>query len=216
MDNFSSAINWFDHLNEWIPDKLPGEKVHLELSPMRALSSEAIKTAKNVRESAVAVHVFEKENDLQIVLTQRNTYDGAHSGQVSFPGGKKEARDENLLFTARRESFEEIGLPMQAGTLIGSLTDIYIPVSNFSVKPYVIYHEREIEGLSPDPREVESIFFLPRKVLIDKNTLTKRNIHIQAGFTLNDVPCFIYGNYVIWGATAILLNELKHILIADF
>ncbi len=203
---------WFEFLNEWIPAKLPGEKVHAELSPLRKLSSEALKEAKIIKESAVAIHLFEKENDLQIILTQRNTYDGAHSGQVSFPGGKRDSVDLNLIHTARRESYEEIGLSVDDGKLIGPLTEIYIPVSKFKVTPYVFYHEEVIQNLTPDPREVESIFYLPRLSLVSNELLTKKDIVISSNFTLRNVPCFVYGNYTIWGATAIVLNELKHVL----
>jgi 8-oxo-dGTP pyrophosphatase MutT (NUDIX family) len=179
---------------------------------MRKLSSEALKEAKIIKESAVAIHVFEKDNDLQIILTQRNTYDGAHSGQVSFPGGKMDDTDLNLVHTARRESYEEIGISIDDGELIGELTEIYIPVSHFRVKPYLFFHSREIKHLQPDPREVESIFFLPRLSLISSELLTKKDIRISSEYTLRAVPCFSYKNYTIWGATAIILNELKHIL----
>ncbi|MGJ8661635.1 MAG: NUDIX hydrolase [Bacteroidota bacterium] len=203
---------WFEFLSEWIPDKLPGESVHAEMSPMRKLSSEAIKEAKIIKESAVAIHLFEKDEDLQVILTQRNTYDGAHSGQVSFPGGKKDKTDLNLVHTARRETYEEIGLSVDDGELIGHLTEIFIPVSSFRVKPYVFFHNNEIGNLTPDPREVESIFFIPRLSLISEQLLTKKDIVIADDFTLKDVPCFVYDHYTIWGATAIILNELKHIL----
>jgi 8-oxo-dGTP pyrophosphatase MutT (NUDIX family) len=203
---------WLQFLNEWIPDKLPGEKVHAEISPLRKLSSEAIKEANDIKESAVAVHLFEKDNDLQIILTKRNTYNGAHSGQVSFPGGKMDETDLDLIYTARRESYEEIGISIDDGLLIGELTEIYIPVSKFRVKPYVFFHKDELSNLTPDPREVESIFYLPRLVLINDDLIIKKDIVISSDLTLKNVPCFIYKNYTIWGATAILLNELKHIL----
>jgi 8-oxo-dGTP pyrophosphatase MutT (NUDIX family) len=212
MSSLKSQQPWFAFLSEWIPAKLPGEKVHSELSPLRKLSSEALKEATVIKESAVAIHLFEKDDDLQIILTLRNTYDGAHSGQVSFPGGKLDDSDLNLVHTARRESYEEIGLSVDDGKLIGALTEIYIPVSKFRVKPYVFFHEEEIQNLTPDPREVESIFFLPRLSLISDELLIKKDIVISTDFTLKDVPCFAFEDYIIWGATAILLNELKHIL----
>jgi|TARA_R110000737_G_scaffold164321_1_gene191782 8-oxo-dGTP pyrophosphatase MutT (NUDIX family) len=203
---------WFEFLSEWIPAKLPGERVHAELSPLRKLSSEALKEAKVIKQSAVAIHVFEKDDDLQIILTQRNTYDGAHSGQVSFPGGKMDDTDLNLIHTARRESYEEIGLSIDDGELIGELTEIYIPVSQFRVKPYLFFHRKALTNLRPDPREVESIFFLPRNILINDDILIKKDIIISSDFTLKQVPCFQYHEFTIWGATAIMLNELKHIL----
>jgi 8-oxo-dGTP pyrophosphatase MutT (NUDIX family) len=212
MTTFNKKQPWFDFLNEWIPAKLPGEKVHAELFPLRKPSSEALKDATVIKESAVAIHLFEKDEDLQIILTQRNTYDGAHSGQVSFPGGKMDDTDVNLIHTARRESYEEIGISIDDGQLIGELTEIYIPVSHFRVKPYVFFHANELIDLTPDPREVESIFFLPRLLLLADELLVKKDIVISSNFTLPNVPCFVMNNYTIWGATAIILNELKHIL----
>jgi 8-oxo-dGTP pyrophosphatase MutT (NUDIX family) len=208
--------NWFDFLNGQIPDKIPGEKVHGEMAPLRQLSSEALKQAKVVKESAVAIHLFEDSNDLQIVLTRRNTYDGAHSGQISFPGGKMDLADENLIQTARRESFEEIGLEINQGELIGQLTEIYIPVSEFRVSPFVFFHENALTTLRPDPREVETIFFLPSKSLIDDTLIQKKDIQITSEYTLREVPCFMYQDFMIWGATAILLNELKHVIRLNF
>lgn len=208
--------DWFEFLNNQIPDQLPGEKVHSEMAPMRQLSSEALKEAKAVKESAVAIHLYEQSNDLQIVLTQRNTYKGAHSGQVSFPGGKRDDSDFDLIATARRESFEEIGLSVSEGKLIGSITEIYIPVSNFRVTPYVFFHEKELHDFIPDPREVKSIFSLPVSQLISEEIVQKRNIKISEEFTLKKVPCFIHEKYIIWGATAILLNEFKHIIRVNY
>ncbi len=214
--NMSPKNNWFEFLNDAIPDNLPGEKVHSEMAPMRQLSSEAIKEAKHVKESAVAIHLFEKSRELQIVLTQRNTYKGAHSGQVSFPGGKMNSSDKDLVETARRESYEEIGLQVSEGTLIGPATEIYIPVSNFRVSPFVFFHEKELKELVPDPREVNSIFMMPSSHLIDDGIIHKKDIPISKDFTLKEVPYFKFEGYAIWGATAILLNELKHVIKANY
>ncbi len=214
--SFSHKKDWHSFLEEHIPDKIPGEKVHAEMAPLRQLSSEALKQASHVKESAVAIHLFEKNNNLHVILTQRNTYDGAHSGQVSFPGGKRDQVDKTLLETARRESFEEIGLDVSKGKLIGEITPIYIPVSQFKVTPFVFYHEAELFDLKPEPREVKSIFSLPGNILLDDKIIQLKDIFISKDFTLKNVPCFVYEEYIIWGATAILLNEMKHILRANF
>jgi 8-oxo-dGTP pyrophosphatase MutT (NUDIX family) len=133
-------IDWLTFLKNQITNELPGERAHVEMMPMRGLSSDALKKANNAKESAVAIHLLQKEKGIEILLTQRNTYEGAHSGQISFPGGKRDASDEDSIHTARRESFEEIAMPFENGELIGPMTEIYIPVSNFHVKPYVFFH----------------------------------------------------------------------------
>ncbi len=205
-------MDWRNFLLEQIPHQLPGEASHLEMMPMRGLSSKALKVAKNPKESAVAIHLIQEDDDLQILLTQRNTYDGAHSGQISFPGGKRDLTDLDAIHTARRESFEEIAMPYENGELIGALTEIYIPVSNFHVKPFVFYHEELSFVLQPDPREVSTIFRLPVNILIQDELLTYIDIPLSPSQILPSVPCFKYQDYIIWGATAILLNELKVVL----
>jgi 8-oxo-dGTP pyrophosphatase MutT (NUDIX family) len=205
-------IDWLTFLKNQITNELPGERAQVEMMPMRGLSSDALKKANNAKESAVAIHLLQKEKGIEILLTQRNTYEGAHSGQISFPGGKRDASDEDSIHTARRESFEEIAMPFENGELIGPMTEIYIPVSNFHVKPYVFFHSELTVELVPDPREVASIFLLPGVELIDKKLRTEVDIPIGNGRILKDVPCFLYENRIIWGATAILLNELKEIL----
>ena len=197
-------IDWRSFLKNQIPHELPGESSHLEMMPMRGLSSDALKKAINPKESAVAIHLIQKESDIDILLTQRNTYDGVHSGQISFPGGKRDKADQDSIYTARRESFEEVAMPYDLGELIGSMTEIYIP--------YVFFHEESSVKLTPDPREVASIFHLPGQELIDNKLRSEVDIPIGQGKILRDVPCFLYEDRVIWGATAILLNELKEIL----
>ncbi len=207
--NLDTSNTWRSFLREQIPNQLPGEEAHIEMMPMRGLSSEALKLAPNPVESAVAIHLIQREKDLDIILTKRNTYRGAHSGQVSFPGGKKDPNDLDTVYTARRESYEEVAIPFEQGELIGALTDIYIPVSNFHVKPYVFYHEEFTVKLKPEPREVASIFHLPGEVLVQETSRSLVDIPMGNNRMLENVPCFKYQDYIIWGATAILLNELK-------
>jgi 8-oxo-dGTP pyrophosphatase MutT (NUDIX family) len=203
---------WYDIAKSKIPFDLPGESVHLEMSPVaRGLSSESLKEAKIIKESAVAIHLIENKNELEILLTQRSDYKGIHGGQVSFPGGKKEDTDLDLEFTARRESFEETSLDFHAGETIGQITDIFIPVSGFRVAAFVLYHKEFNFDLRPDPREVAQIFKLPLSALLKSETLIYKNIQITAQQVLKDVPCFQYEEFTIWGATAILLNEVKYI-----
>lgn len=205
-------MNWLEILTTAIPYNLPGEKVHAEMAPLsRMVSSEALLMAKTVRESAVGIHLIERENDLDILLTQRSAYEGTHGGQISFPGGKKEDSDGTLEFTARRETFEETGLPLHAGLHIGTITEVFIPVSGFRVVPHVFYHKEFNWQLEPSEREVAEIFFLPLRTLLLPELVKKKDILVQTNVRLNDVPYFAYQDYFIWGATAILLNELKHL-----
>jgi 8-oxo-dGTP pyrophosphatase MutT (NUDIX family) len=144
-------------------------------------------------------------------LIQRPSYDGSHSGQVSFPGGKRELSDENLAFTAIRECWEEVGIRLSENHLIGKLTSVYIPVSNFHVEPFLFYYS-EKPDFKADEREVESIFTITMNELLDDSNLDQMEVKISTNLTMKNIPCFNIANKQIWGATALILNELKMIL----
>lgn len=192
---------------------LPGESAHQKMAPTdRPLSSFAVKNAVNVRESAVAVVLFRKLDRIDCVLTQRPEYDGNHSGQVSFPGGKRDESDLNLEETARRECFEEIGIPMNQGILLGQLTDVYIPVSQFLVKPFVYFHS-ELPELIPDKREVAEILTFSLFDLKKEELISSTEIHLPNGLIYKNIPYFDLANKKVWGATALILSEIREILL---
>lgn len=191
---------------------LPGEAAHIDMSPMgREKSSQAIKQAKNVRQSAVSLVLFEKNTDLHFVLIQRSEYKGTHSKQISFPGGKSEPEDSNSVATAIRETKEEIGIDEDALTHLGKLTKVYIPVSNFEVHPHVFYMQQK-QKFQKQIREVQEIIPVPLRNLINEENLHKKDIELTNGLILKNVPCFLLNGKVVWGATAIILNEFKTIL----
>lgn len=191
---------------------LPGESAHQKMAPSdRPLSSFAVKNALNIRESAVAVVLFRKEDHIECVLTQRPEYDGNHSGQVSFPGGKKDPEDIDLEETARRECFEEIGIPMDQGILLGKLTEVYIPVSGFLVKPFIYYHF-VLPELIPDKREVAEILTFSLFDLKKEELISSTEIHLPNGLIYKNIPYFDLANKKVWGATALILSEIREIL----
>jgi len=202
-----------DVLKNAIEQGVPGEDAHLRMSPLkRPLSSVAIKEAENSRESAVAIILFPNENTHHCILIQRPIYDGTHSGQVSFPGGKKDLEDLHLEFTARREAFEEIGIQLSESLLLGELTDVYIPVSGFNVKPFIYFHET-IPELIPDEREVSEIFTFTIDELLSEDSFSTMEIEFPNGITHKNIPCFNLSNKQIWGATALILNELRELIL---
>lgn len=167
------------------------------------------------RPAAVLVLVYPDEaGDARLVLIERPTYDGHHSGEVSFPGGKAEPHDPDLISTALREAAEEIGLrPDDAGVkVVGRLDDHWIPVSDFRITPIVALAERRPE-LVAQPAEVVRILeppvirFLPGpEVAVIERTI--------------DTWPLRYGHYEIdglsvWGATARILSQLGAVLGSD-
>lgn len=202
-----------DKFYEELKNGVPGEKSHLKMAPTnRPLSSLARQTSTNVRESAVSINLFADDSMVKCLLIQRPTYEGVHSGQVSFPGGKKEIDDEHLEYTARRETFEEIGIPTNTGILLGELTEVYIPISSFLVKPYVFYHEK-LPNLTPDAREVDQIFSFSLSELLDNTSISTMEVRFSTGMVQKNIPCFVLDGKEIWGATALILNELRDLIL---
>jgi 8-oxo-dGTP pyrophosphatase MutT (NUDIX family) len=177
----------------------------------RPLSSLAIKSAIDIRESAVAVVLCRNNDRIECILTQRTEYDGNHSGQVSFPGGKKDKSDLDLEETARRECFEEIGIPIDKGIFLGQLTDVFIPVSGFIVRPFVFYHY-ELPEFIQNEREVAEILTFPLFDLKKEELISTMEVHLPDGSIFKDIPYFDLANKKVWGATAFILSEVREIL----
>ena len=191
---------------------LPGDEAHLTLMPVKRLTARKAK-AKNqlYRKSAVAAILYPSEESIHCILIQRPSYDGVHGGQVSFPGGKMDDTDRNLEHTARRECFEEVNLPIDSGVFVTTLSEVYIPVSNFMVQPYIFFVD-DLPPLSPDFREVESILSFDLFSLLNESILKTTSIEMGKGFKQKDVPYFDIENKIVWGATAMMLAEIKAIL----
>jgi 8-oxo-dGTP pyrophosphatase MutT (NUDIX family) len=205
----------FDFINEKIfeafANPLPGEKFQYEMAPTGRPKNNIYTENEIVpKESGVMVMIYPKNNISHLVLTQRHHYKGVHSGQVSLPGGKKENSDFDLWETAKRETFEEIGVSDNKLLHVGKLSDLYIPVSNFLVSPYVSIHH-EYPQFKIQEKEVDSIIELPLETLLKEEISTQKIITVMDGIKMQ-VPCFEIDNKIIWGATAMILSEFKAIL----
>ena len=199
-------------LIEEIKNGIPGEEAHAKMSPIKRPISDLLKESSTIRESAVALILYRNEHEIECILIQRPEYDGNHSGQISFPGGKKDSEDIHLEFTARRETFEEIGIPPSMGQLIGQLTEVYIPISNFLVQPIIYYHEK-LPKLVRDTREVAEIFSFSLSELLNEECFSTMKVKLLSENNGTIVPCFLLGGKKIWGATAIILNEFRELLL---
>jgi len=172
---------------------------------------EARDTKKIPRKAAVMALFYPKaRQETHLLFILRKTYKGVHSNQVAFPGGKEELEDQNLMVTALRETHEEVGVHPNDVHVIRELTEIFIPPSNFEVQPYVglykapkpfIIQESEVAALL----EVSLVDFLTDSNIIVKNLKTSYATEI-------DVPAFKLNGYVVWGATAMMLSEIKTLL----
>ena len=193
---------------------LPGLAAHRPVFPLPERANLTPEQTKNYRKSAVALILFHQDNDLHSILIQRNEYKGAHSGQISLPGGKFDSKqDQNLIGTALRESEEEIGINSNELQHLGQLSEVHIPVSRFTVQPHVFYYPNTHIQLTPDPIEVKDILVFRVNELFLSETYDKKNI--QTGtIQLKEVPCFIINNHIVWGATCLILNEFRLVLSA--
>ena len=155
-------------------------------------------------DAAVMALLYPAGKKLHLVFIKRNAYDGPHSAQISFPGGARENGDPSLEDTALRETREELGINSEMEVL-GSLTPLYIPVSNFMVYPFVGWL-CEAPVFRPDPSEVQYVVETSLEALLDpmnrdSETLFHHEMPIEA-------PFYRVGKEKIWGATAMILSEL--------
>lgn len=168
-----------------------------------------VEPGNDCRKAGVILLLFPHQNEIWSVLTKRQVYEGNHSGQVSFPGGKVEPEDISLVSTALREAEEEIGINRNEIEILGSLTPLYIPVSGIVVFPSVGYINYKPD-FNPDPHEVDYLIEFPLHLLFE--SVTKDSEMYESGNRKGIVPFFnISGNHV-WGATAMILSELIEIL----
>jgi 8-oxo-dGTP pyrophosphatase MutT (NUDIX family) len=170
------------------------------------------------RPAAVLVLVApDGAGDARVVLIERTSYDGHHSGEISFPGGAAEAGDPDLVATALREATEEIGLdPAAIGLrVVGALEPFWIPVSNFRVTPVVALADR-LPDWTPDPREVNRVVNAPLAAFLPGAPITTierdvREWRIRYGaFALDEIA----DGPAVWGATARILGQLGAVMAA--
>ncbi|TXB67308.1 CoA pyrophosphatase [Vicingus serpentipes] len=203
MNNFKSF------LSEQLLADLPGKLAHQEAAPYRKVDYDTL-DLNTVKKSGVLILFYNKGEETHLVLIQRPIYNGTHSGQIAFPGGKVEESDKDIIHTALREANEEVGVEMNDVEVLGQLSDVYIPVSNFLVTPVIgviNYTPRFI----PELREVAEIIELRIGHLIEVETLRLNKIKLSNGLQM-EVPTFEFNQKIIWGATALMLNELRYLL----
>jgi 8-oxo-dGTP pyrophosphatase MutT (NUDIX family) len=203
IENFST------YLKHKLQEKLPGKTAHIEVAPYRKVDFDK-KELQQAKKSGVLILFYVKDQEIYTALMQRTIYEGKHSGQISFPGGKVEKSDKSIYHTALREANEEIGIATKDIEIIGQLSEVFIPVSNFHVIP-VVGIIRNIPQFKIEKREVEEIIEFKLTHLITQEL--KQNKVKLANNTILQVPSFEHNQKIIWGATALMLNELKHILV---
>lgn len=145
-----------------------------------------------------------------LLLILRKAYQGVHSNQIAFPGGKVEPGDIDLLDTALRETYEEVGVPKSEIEVICSLTEVYIPPSNFKVQPYVGLYKKKVP-FQIQKSEVAALVEVALSDFLDEGKITTQTLTTSYATNI-EVPAFHLNGHIVWGATAMMLSEIKELL----
>lgn len=192
---------------------LPGEDFHFMMAPLERLQALNQRTIemKSVKKAAVLCLFYPSPSrDTRFVLILRKAYKGVHSGQVGFPGGKVERSDINLEHTALRETEEEVGVLQHRVLVLKKMTEVYIPPSNFFVHPFVGITDHTPLFI-PQEDEVEEVIEVPLLEFLSEEARIIQSLSTSYAKNI-EVPAFHLQGHVVWGATAMMLNEVRELL----
>lgn len=191
---------------------LLGSESHYKMAPLERIEYLNKLNLNKIepKNAAVMMLVYPKKGQVHLVLILRSSYNGAHSSQVAFPGGKFENEDVSFEKTALRETHEEIGVHPKKVEIIKPFTKLYVPPSNFMVYPFLGLCKDEI-AFNLDKNEVSEIIEMPLIELLNDDLVVKTNLTTSYNANI-EVPAFKIKNHIVWGATAMMLNELKEVL----
>jgi 8-oxo-dGTP pyrophosphatase MutT (NUDIX family) len=206
--NFDRVIRRLEHA---LKAPLPGKHAHMKMSPipMDTRRFEGV-LPENHRKSGVLILFYPDGQSTFFPLIKRPEYVGFHSGQIALPGGKMEITDANVVQTALREAEEEVGVDRSQVTVLGNLSDLYIPTSNFLVSPVLGFMDKRPEFLA-EAKEVSRIIQAELPFLFNPEIRKQKILKMSQSLSL-DTPYFEIDGEVVWGATAMILSELIQVL----
>jgi len=192
---------------------LPGVNSHLKMASNHHV--EEFKNRKypvpNAKKSAVLILLFHENSILKMIVIRRSVYVGIHSGQIAFPGGRFEDEDIDLETTALREIKEEIGISEDKIEIIGRLSDIYVPPSNFLISIFVGYlDEKPVYKI--DEREVDEVIEIPFDDFFKPDVIKHKDFYVNSIKAVSKAPYYDVTNAEIWGASAMVVSELLDII----
>ena len=193
-------------------EKLLSRDAHIKMAPLERISymDEENYLDKNPKKAAVLMLFYPKNEIVHLALIVRNTYPGVHSSQIGFPGGKVELLDANLAETALRETHEEVGVHPDKVKIIKTFSEIYIPPSNFLVAPFLGISHSELT-FTEQIEEVAGIIEVPLLDFLNEKNIVTKKMDTSYGTDI-DVPTFKINEHYVWGATAMMMSELKEVL----
>jgi 8-oxo-dGTP pyrophosphatase MutT (NUDIX family) len=205
--------SWIARFTARLQAPLPGLPTQMLMMPearLRTFNATSWRIPDDARKSAVLILFYEGAEGLSFPLIERSAYEGVHSRQIAFPGGATEPEDASDAHTALREAEEEIGVNRHQVEVLGLLSQMYIPPSNFLVQPVVgVLREPPRWQLQPD--EVASVIETPALPFSEGRFRSTSTIQHRSGVEM-DVPSFVIHGHVVWGATAMMLSELAVLL----
>ncbi len=163
------------------------------------------------RESAVLLLLNPFSKELSLIFTKRSSMLKVHRGQVSFPGGQRDKKDKNLLNTALREAYEEIGINKEDIEILGNLSELFIPPSNFDVHCVVGILQKKPQ-YKINPNEVEEVVEVPLSMLLDQKNIKRKTFTSSSSDKHRPAPYFDVMGLEIWGATAMIVSELLELI----
>jgi 8-oxo-dGTP pyrophosphatase MutT (NUDIX family) len=210
MPQSVSPENLILYLQQRLRQSLPGIVAHERMRVIFRSQHNLPSPNERTRQSAVLLLLYPAENQWFFPLILRPTYDGVHSGQVGFPGGKQEIYDKDLTDTALREANEEIGILREEVEILGNLTPFYVNASNMYLTP-VVGLSRQKPDFQPDDREVAVLLQVPLSELLDPQNRKEKEISLPPDIVLQ-TPYFDLQNQTVWGATALILSEFLEVI----
>jgi len=195
------------NLEQGLKAPLPGQEVQYQMA--HVVRRRVDQPPPDAKQAGVLALFYPRNEQWHLVFIERQAQykKDRHAGQISFPGGRYESHDGSLKQTALREAEEEIGLDASKVEVLGKLTELYIPVSNFQVNPYVAVTTKT-PSFQPQESEVRDILQIPFELISRPETQQKTDLQLSQQITLRNVPYFdLYGK-ILWGATAMMVNEL--------
>ncbi len=187
---------------------MPGQVAHKKMAQFGRKFD--FNHANPPKSAGVMILLYPKNEKIYFALIQRQGHPkDPHQYQISLPGGKQE-ENEGLKQTAIRETYEEIGVPMESIQPLASLSTVFVAVSNFLIYPFVGYVE-QTPTFTTQPEEVQELLEIPIADMLDDSIIQRTDINVR-GVTLKSVPYFALANKVVWGATAMILNEFREII----
>ncbi|MFN0214205.1 MAG: NUDIX hydrolase [Saprospiraceae bacterium] len=208
------TIPFIQSLRQRLAAPLPGRPAQFKMAFAHRVEElkNRLNPPDNAKIACVLISLWEENGTWRTALIRRteNPRD-RHSGQISFPGGRYDEGDGSFAYTALREAKEEIGIRPEEVEVLGEMTDLYIPVSNFVVRPFVGLLQTP-PSFQLQPGEVEQVFSPALGYFQDLGSRAIADVKVGGQLLVREVPCFMIEDRPVWGATAMILSEFLELI----